>query len=83
MLNKARIAQRIEAGGHAVPDDKVETRIPRTMQHMKTAIMLADKAYLLDNSSNTNPYQVVARIEAGTLHQMTENLPDWVSFVLS
>ncbi|PIE25061.1 MAG: hypothetical protein CSA60_01780 [Neptuniibacter caesariensis] len=29
-LNKARISQRVEEDGHFVPDEKVESRIPRT-----------------------------------------------------
>ena len=48
-LNLARIAQRVEEGGHAVPPEKVESRIPRTLKHIKAAIPLCDKVYVLDN----------------------------------
>jgi predicted ABC-type ATPase len=81
-LNKARILQRIEEGGHSVPEDKVVIRIPRTMQNIKTALKLADKAYLLDNSSYAKPFQVVAQIKEGKAQQAMEGLPDWALFLL-
>ena len=50
MLNRARVAQRVLAGGHNVPDEKVEQRLPRLKENVKTAIPLCDRVYLLDNS---------------------------------
>ena len=41
-LNKARISQGVSEGGHNVPDEKVEQRIPRTLAHVKKAIPLCD-----------------------------------------
>lgn len=81
-LNKARISQRIEEGGHAVPDEKVESRIPRTMQNIKTAIQIADKTYLLDNSSYDSPYQMLANVDHGEINLKDETPPDWVAFLL-
>ncbi len=82
-LHKARISQRIEEGGHAVPEDKVESRIPRTLEHMKTAIQLADKAYLLDNSDNEQPFVLEAFIEAGVLSGPEKSMPEWVLHLLN
>lgn len=81
-LNKARIRQRIEEGGHSVPEEKVVSRIPRTMQNVKTALKLSDKAYILDNSDYKKPYQLVAKIQAGLLTQIIENPPGWALFLL-
>ncbi len=81
-LNKARILQRIEEGGHAVPEDKVVSRIPRTMQNIKTALLLANKAYLLDNSDCLKPFKLIAQISHGQIKQKTDTLPGWATFLL-
>lgn len=77
-LHKARIQQRITEGGHAVPDNKVETRLPRTFENIKTAIQLADQSYLLDNSDNEQPLQIAARLVNGVLIGPDQPMPDWV-----
>jgi len=79
-LNKARISQRIEEGGHSVPEDKVESRIPRTMQNIRTAILIADQTYLLDNSDYQKPFKLVAKIVGGEM-SASYPLPDWVKFL--
>ncbi|MDX1451762.1 MAG: AAA family ATPase [Oleiphilaceae bacterium] len=77
-LHKARIHQRTTEGGHAVPEDKVETRLPRTFENMKTAIQLADKAFLLDNSDNEQPFILQAKLINGALAGPEIPMPDWV-----
>ena len=81
-LNKARISQRVEEGGHHVPDEKVETRIPRLINNIKTAIPLCDQVRLLDNSSADDPFRVVATIRNGCTENHQTPLPDWVSGLL-
>jgi predicted ABC-type ATPase len=46
----ARVAQRVAEGGHAVPTDRILARYPRTLQHLREAIPLADLALLYDTS---------------------------------
>lgn len=82
-LNKARISQRIESGGHAVPDDKVQNRIPRTLDNIKIALQLADHCYLLDNSSCDKPFQQVAVLREGQVELKMKPLADWARFLLS
>lgn len=82
-LNKARISQRIEEGGHFVPDDKVETRIPRTLENIKTAIQLVDQAYLLDNSNSADPFKQVAFVKNHIAEFKVQPIPEWASFLLS
>jgi predicted ABC-type ATPase len=81
-LNKARISQRIKEGGHFVPDEKVENRIPRTLSHIRTAIALADECYLLDNSSAHSPFEQVANLRHGTLSIQQPHLPEWARYLL-
>ena len=82
-LNHARIAQRVGEGGHNVPPEKVETRIPRTLINVKTVLPLCDSVYLLDNSSAIEPFNQVALIHQGKLRIKSTPLPDWADNLLS
>ncbi|MCY4154307.1 MAG: dephospho-CoA kinase [Gammaproteobacteria bacterium] len=78
-LNKARVAQRVEEGGHDVPDDKIEARIPRLLRLVKAVIPLCDHAYLLDNSLADNPFVPVLTMHHGQIEKTLDDLPlpDW------
>lgn len=76
-LNKARVAQRIEEGGHDVPDEKIETRIPRLLRLIKSVIPLCDHVTLLDNSRADNPFIQVLTIRNGQVEKILDPLPDW------
>lgn len=78
-LNQARITQRVEAGGHHVPEDKVLSRIPRMLENVKATIPLCDQVRVLDNSRLDQPFLPVLTIKAGlkTVHQ--EPLPEWAA----
>lgn len=81
-LNKARISQRLAEGGHFVPDGKVENRIPRTLDNIKTAILLADDCYLLDNSSAALPFAQIAHLHHGNLVHAQQPLPEWARYLI-
>ena len=81
-LNQARVAQRVSEGGHNVPAEKIVSRIPRTLQHIRTVLPLVDKAQLYDNSSSEVPFQPVAQLEKGQLIRQVDPLPNWAREVL-
>ena len=81
-LNQARITQRVSEGGHHVPDEKVQSRIPRTMANVKQAIPLSDYCYLLDNSEFDNPFQQIATIHQGQLIYIADQAMDWAQTML-
>lgn len=81
-LNQARISQRVSEGGHNVPDDKVISRIPRTLDNIRAAIDLCDQVWLLDNSSIDHPFQQVATANNGQIQHLTNPLPDWAKYLL-
>lgn len=82
-LNKARISQRVSEGGHHVPDDKVEQRIPRALAQVKKAIPLCDQVRILDNSSTDAPFTpVVSIIDGRAIHHL-DSLPEWVRSLLT
>ena len=72
-------AFRIETGGHAVPEEKIETRIPRTVDNVLNALPLCDDVWVLDNSSAQEPYKKVLRIQGGNMQAFIHPLPDWAS----
>ena len=81
-LNKARVIQRVSEGGHNVPEEKIESRIPRTLNHIKTALPLADEVYLLDNSRWDMPLRRIAALKAGTPVIYADTLPAWARDLL-
>lgn len=76
-LNKARVSQRVSGGGHNVPDEKVGSRVPRTLVNIKTTIPLCDQVRLLDNSRADDPFQLVATIRNGEAQHHRSPLPGW------
>lgn len=81
-LNKARISQRVAEGGHHVPPDKVESRIPRLLENVKTAIGLCDFVKVLDNSSVSRPFIPILTIKAGVVRHEVDELPIWAADLL-
>ena len=57
-LSRGRIMERVEAGGHDVPDEKIVTRFPRTFANLRQALTFVDQAFLFDNSSADQPYRL-------------------------
>ena len=53
----ARVASRAARGGHSVPYEDVIRRFARSLENLPKAIALADKATILDNS--TQGYRLI------------------------
>jgi predicted ABC-type ATPase len=56
-LSIARVMQRVEAGGHDVPDEKLEARFPRTRENAIAALSFADLGLVIDNSDLDRPFR--------------------------
>jgi predicted ABC-type ATPase len=50
-INLQRVENRVGSGGHDVPGEKIINRYSRTMNNLYAAFKMADRAYLLDNST--------------------------------
>jgi predicted ABC-type ATPase len=50
--NIERVQLRVARGGHDVPRDKIVPRWQRTMALLPTAIRIADRSFLFDNSAS-------------------------------
>lgn len=49
-INMARVRQRVAAGGHDVPEDKLRSRYRRSLENLRAAVRCASRAYVFDNS---------------------------------
>ena len=82
-LNLARIAQRVTDGGHSVPEEKVRSRLPRTLENIKKALPIADEVHLLDNSRCDDPFRRVVSLINGEVVVHADPVPGWALGVLS
>jgi len=81
-LNEARVKQRVSEGGHNVPIEKIHSRIPRTMKHIKAALLIVDEARILDNSSKDDPFQQIIVMKSGNFEVKADPLPEWARDLL-
>ena len=72
--NVARVANRVELGGHAVEPSAIRQRYERAMDLLPSAVEHADKAIVFDNSGSS-PVRVVAK--DGERLQVSPNAPEW------
>ena len=64
-LAVARVANRVKAGGHTVPENKIRERYWRLWPLVTSAIGLVGSATVYDNSQAGTPFRVVASFEHG------------------
>jgi len=64
-LTVARVADRVAAGGHLVPEERIRARYSRLWALVARARDLADRAVVYDNSSLDAPFRKVAVYEYG------------------
>jgi predicted ABC-type ATPase len=77
-LNVARVASRIDAGGHTVPEDKIRARVHRLAEHIERAIPLCDNIALFDNSDLDRPFRKIAeRRNGGPWAFDSDDCPEW------
>ncbi len=58
-LSIARVQQRVESGGHDVPDAKLLERFPRTQRNARAALGFVDAGFVLDNSADEPRFRLV------------------------
>src|SRR5205823_11681043 len=78
-INAARVADRVIAGGHTVPIDKIITRYERSMANLSVTIRLANRIYVFDNSIDGVEAKLCLRTQDGLLRKIYADLPEWVS----
>jgi predicted ABC-type ATPase len=76
------VVERVDAGGHDVPDDKTLSRFPRTLPNLTPALEFVDHAFLFDNSSAKEPFRFVVEFSKGALARRGKRRPIWAVSLL-
>lgn len=79
-INKKRIKNRVEEGGHDVWVQKIEQRYYRSLELLHSAFQLADRAFIIDNSEENN--QVIVEKAHGEVFIYRDEVPEWVDLYL-
>ncbi|MFT3693622.1 MAG: zeta toxin family protein [Kofleriaceae bacterium] len=82
-INASRVARRMIEGGHHVPIEKIISRYARSMANLVSAIPIADRTYLYDNSIEDVFARLVIRTQDGALRKVYGALPIWVEDAIS
>ena len=77
----ARVAKRVEQGGHSVPENKIRERYQRLWDHVAVAAGKVQSAAFWDNSTLDGP-QLVADLASGQL-LAPPKWPSWTPGVLT
>jgi predicted ABC-type ATPase len=62
-----RVAERVQDGGHVVPEHKIRERYERLWELIVRARATASRTEFFDNSTAANPFRLVAEYENGLL----------------
>lgn len=73
-IAKQRIRDRVEAGGHGIPEKDVERRYEESFKNLAAIIPHCDLVALYDN---TNQFRRFAIIKQGKAVIMSRNVPQW------
>jgi len=75
-ININRVMNRVAAGGHPVPTEKIVQRYGRCLGLLSTAIAASNRAYIFDNSGTD--LVLLAEVTNGTdLEFKVEEVPEW------
>jgi predicted ABC-type ATPase len=80
-LSAARVAQRVAAGGHDVPSDRLERRFRQSLRILAEAIAFVPDVRVFDNSDTDEPFRPVLRLERGQITFQAQPLPVWLAAV--
>lgn len=70
-----RVAYRVQAGGHDVPEHKIRERYRRCWPLVAEAISIADRATVYDNSRSAGPLKIAESVEGLPFGPIT--WPEW------
>lgn len=80
-VNVSRVNNRVEKGGHEVPEKKITDRYYRTLENLHLALPHCYRAYLFDNSGKEQI--LIAEVYKGIMELKADKLPNWfIKFVI-
>jgi predicted ABC-type ATPase len=78
-VSEQRVAMRVSQGGHDVPTEKMQTRYPRVLANLKTALREIPHVWVFDNDDLRSPHRLTAVYESGKPIQLHEPIPSWLA----
>lgn len=75
-VNVSRVENRANQGGHSVPQNKIRSRYNDTLSNLYPALLVADKAFLFDNSDQMKMIAQMDNQEI-TLTVDQNEIPNW------
>lgn len=81
-VSEQRVAMRVSQGGHDVPTEKLETRYPRVLANLKTALREVPHVWVFDNDDLRMPFRLVAVYENGQMTRSHQPIPRWFALML-
>jgi predicted ABC-type ATPase len=76
-INIQRVEQRVLQSGHDVPEDKIVGRYFKSLQLLKGAVKLSDRAYLFDTSDRNEKDNLFAEIKESNEVELFFEAPNW------
>jgi predicted ABC-type ATPase len=76
-INVVRVQERVEKGGHPVPEDKIRSRYERSINLLYDAIGFANRAYIFDNSHEQHEPILIAEYNGKELIARVDAIPYW------
>ena len=72
-----RVAGRVSQGGHPAPEDRIRARYARNQPLIREAVLMADRAFVFDNSRLGEPARRLMTFVVGKVASVSHPLPDW------
>lgn len=76
-LAVARVAARIDEGGHPVPEEKIRQRFDRNAPLIRQAALLADRAMVFDASALNERPVMLLELAQGQVARRAGEVPEW------
>lgn len=80
--SEQRVAMRVSQGGHDVPTDKLQTRYPRILANLRSALHELPHVWVFDNDDLRHPFRLVTVYANGQPVRSQKPTPQWLASVL-
>ncbi len=81
-LSGARVSQRVRAGGHDVPSERLERRFLQSLENLHQALEFVPEIHVYDNSSSESPFRHVLSVRAAQIEFIADPLPAWLKPII-
>lgn len=75
IINVQRIENRVQNGGHNVPEEKIRSRYYRSLSYLKRVIKASHRTYIYDNSGEKP--ELIAEVYKNKLTYKVSKVPYW------